>query len=198
MAPKARQPRWQIAPCAQHALACPKRKSHKQKNLRSTTLHRTPTRSLPLRMQKLHQIRNLIRLQHIPERRHRRAAVMNLMCNLLLLQPLSHRTQIRCAIGSPRIRAMAVFTTLLMKQHRPSRLTVLRSMNHPNTPMLQPTQKSSASQHKPTRPHNHRSRSQSPSQKAKVFSTITHEQQDPDSSQLREHLPRHKNKIAKN
>ena len=48
-------------------------------------------RSFPLRMEKVHQVLDFVRLKNITERRHRSAAVMNLMFNFLFVSGVCRR-----------------------------------------------------------------------------------------------------------
>jgi hypothetical protein len=72
-------------------------------------------------MEKVHQIFDFGRLENISERRHRCAAIVNLMLDFLLAEPLADGAQIRSKIPTSAIYAMAMLTTFLMKE-RGSRL----------------------------------------------------------------------------
>jgi hypothetical protein len=72
-------------------------------------------------MEKVHQIFDFVRLENISERRHRCAAIVNLMLDFLLAEPLANGAQIRPKIPTSAIYAMAMLTTFLMKE-RGSRL----------------------------------------------------------------------------
>jgi hypothetical protein len=69
-------------------------------------------------MQEIYQVFDLVRLKNISEGRHSRAAIMDLMFDLLFLQALSYSTQIRPEIPTAAIHTVAVLTPLLVKERR--------------------------------------------------------------------------------
>ncbi len=72
-----------------------------------------------LRMQKLHQHLNLVRLKRIAERWHALASIPDLVLDLFFGQPLSHCAQVRRALCASRIHPMAVLASTLVKHRRP-------------------------------------------------------------------------------
>jgi hypothetical protein len=97
-------------------------------------------RSLALRMQKRNQIFDLIRLQNISEGGHAGPALMNLMFNLLFLQPLADRAQVRAKLPAASIHPMTVLASLLMEQRSARFLPMVRrSMHNPRSRLRKPT-----------------------------------------------------------
>jgi hypothetical protein len=72
-------------------------------------------------VEKVHQIFDFVRLENISERGHRSAAIVNLVLDLLLAEPLTNGAQIRSKMPASAIYAMAMLTTSLVKE-RGSRL----------------------------------------------------------------------------
>ena len=66
-------------------------------------------------MQERHQVLNLIRLQRIAEGRHTAAALTDLLFDPHRCESLADGAQVRSALGSARIRAMAELTAALME-----------------------------------------------------------------------------------
>lgn len=67
-------------------------------------------------VEKVHQILDLIRLKNASKGRHRSAAVVNLMFDLLFAPAFAYNAQIRAAASASAICAVAVLTPLLVKQ----------------------------------------------------------------------------------
>ena len=70
-------------------------------------------------MEKVHQGFDLVRLENIAERRHRRAAVTNLKFNFLFVQAFADGAQIRTELSSAAIYAVAMLTSFLVKERSP-------------------------------------------------------------------------------
>ncbi len=82
-------------------------------------------------MKVVDQVLDFIGLKHISEGRHRSAAIVNLMLNLLFVSPLADGRQIWSEISSATIHAMAVLAPFFVKEHRTGLLAVARvSVNH--------------------------------------------------------------------
>jgi hypothetical protein len=77
-------------------------------------------------MEKVHQIFDFVLLENISERRHRSAAIVNLMLNFLLTKAFTNGAQIRAESPAAAIYAMAMLTTFLMKERGTGLFTFAR------------------------------------------------------------------------
>jgi hypothetical protein len=73
-------------------------------------------RSFAFGVKELHQILDLVGLENIAEGGHGSAAIVNLMLDLLLVQALANGAQVRPEFPTAAIYAMAMFTSLFMKE----------------------------------------------------------------------------------
>ncbi len=67
-------------------------------------------------MEKVHQIFDFVRLENVSERRHRSAAIVNLMLDFLLPEAFTNSAQVRSKIAAAPIYAVAMLTTSLMEE----------------------------------------------------------------------------------
>jgi hypothetical protein len=67
-------------------------------------------------MEKVHQILDFVRLKNISERRHRTAAIVDLMLDFLLAKAFTHGTQVRSKFAAAPIYSVAMLTTSLVKE----------------------------------------------------------------------------------
>jgi len=74
-------------------------------------------------MEEVHQVLDLVRLENISERRHSGATVVDLMLDLLLTKTLADSTEVWPEIPAQAIYAMAMLTSLFMKEDSSRRLT---------------------------------------------------------------------------
>lgn len=74
-------------------------------------------------MKVVHQVFDFIGLKNITEGRHRSAAVVNLMLNLLFVSALADDTQIWSEISSAAVHTMAMLTPFFVKESRTRFLT---------------------------------------------------------------------------
>jgi hypothetical protein len=76
-------------------------------------------------MQEVDEILDFVRLENVAEGWHRGATILNLMLDLLFAQAFTNSAQIRSKVSSPAIYAMAVLTSLFMKEGSSRLLTVV-------------------------------------------------------------------------
>jgi hypothetical protein len=76
-------------------------------------------------MQEVDEIVDFVQLENVSEGGHRCTTIMNLMLDFLLAQAFTDGAQIRSKVSSPAIDAMAVLTSLFMKERSSRLLTVV-------------------------------------------------------------------------
>ena len=67
-------------------------------------------------MKEVHEIFDLVGLENISERGHRRATLVNLMLDFFLAQAFADSAQIRPEFSAASICAMAMLTSLFVKE----------------------------------------------------------------------------------
>ena len=75
-------------------------------------------------MKKVHQILDLVGLENVPEGGHGSAAMLNLMLDLLLFPALADGAQVWSEFPTAAIYAVAMFTSLFMKESGSGVLTL--------------------------------------------------------------------------
>jgi hypothetical protein len=126
-------------------------------------------------MKKLDQVFNLVRLKNLAKCGHSSAAVMYLMLDLRFTLALSHSAQIRSESTALPIHSVAMFTPLLVKEHRSGLLIPTRvSLNNRRRPLRQ-TAKDGNYKHRTTdSDQDLRGNSSASSQRKKFRSAIVH------------------------
>jgi hypothetical protein len=75
-------------------------------------------------MKEVDEVLDLVRLENVAEGGHGRAAIVNLMLDLLLVQAFAHGAQVWAQVPAAAICTVAVLTSLFMKERGSGVLTL--------------------------------------------------------------------------